>query len=284
MVEERSPRSLAAGEVKRYRLTLAYDGTLFHGWQKQRPPGRAPLRTVAGVVEEALARLLRQPISLRGASRTDAGVHALGQAAVFDAASPIPLERMREAITSRLPVDIDVLAVEVVAPDFDFVRDVVTKRYRYRLFCCERRPLERRHYTWHCWAPLDIERMRDAAARLVGEHDFAGFAAAGHGRETTLRTVHRCDIERDEPEVHLVVEGSGFLYNMVRIIAGSLIDVGRGRLDAGCVQRALASGDREELGATAPPDGLYLLRVRYRDRPFRGADRGRKGVPGLFQS
>ncbi len=249
--------------MKRYRLTLAYDGTLFHGWQKQQPPGGTPLRTVAGVVEEALARLLRQPIVLRGASRTDAGVHAVGQAAVFDAASPIPVERMREAINSRLPVDIDVRAVEMVAPGFDFVREVVSKRYRYRLFCRELRPLDRRHYTWHCWVSLEVDRMRDAASRLVGEHDFAGFAAAGHGRETTVRTIHRCEVERAGEELHIVVEGSGFLYNMVRIIAGTLVEVGRGRLDPGVVDEVLATGDRRLAGPTLPPTGLWLEWIGY---------------------
>lgn len=249
---------------QRYKLVLAYDGTAFHGWQKQATlPNQAELRTVGGVVQDTLCRVLRQPILLVGASRTDAGVHARGQVAHFDAATPIPLARLRSAINSRLPADVEALSVEPVHDSFDAIRDAKNKRYRYRIFNTDRRPLEIRHCVWHCWHPLGLETMRRAAARLVGTHDFAGFAAAGHGRVTTVRSVFRCEVTRHEPEVHIEVEGSGFLYNMVRIIAGTLVDVGRGRLAEGVIDAVLTSKDRRQAGPTLPPQGLCLMWVQH---------------------
>ena len=253
----------------RYKLTLAYDGTLFHGWQKQAPPGKDPLRTVQGVVEQAIREVARQPVNLLGASRTDSGVHARGQVAQFDADLPIPIERLHLAINSRLPEDVEVLSAEGVADTFDCIRDVTTKRYRYRLFNTSRRPLWRRHLVYHCWTPLDVARMSEAAGRLVGRHDVAGFAAAGHGRQDTVRNVHHCAVERHEevdgdgPEVHVVIEGDGFIYNQVRIVAGTLVEVGRGRFEPDVIDRILATGDRALAGPTLPPQGLCLEWIRY---------------------
>lgn len=271
-----TPKSLP---LRRYKLTLAYDGSGFHGWQKQiRPVGSVDdgaavssedglgvehLRTVAGVVEAALRRVLRQPITLVGASRTDAGVHAFGQVAHFDAATPVPIQRMAKAINGGLPEDVEVRGVEVVDASFDAITDAVTKRYRYRLFNTHRRPLALRHVVWHCWTELDVAKMADAAGRVVGTHDFAGFAAADHGRATTVRTVHRCVVTREDPEVHIVIEGGGFLYNMVRIVAGTLVEVGRGRFEPAVVDRVLEAADRRLAGPTLPASGLCLEWIRY---------------------
>jgi len=248
---------------QRYKLTLAYDGTKFHGWQKQIPPTGKPLRTVAGVVENALRHVLRQPLDLVGASRTDAGVHAHGQVAHFDADTSIPLERLAHAINSRLPEDVEIVHAETAPPGFDAISDPISKQYRYRVFNTPRRPLTMRHAVWHCWVPLDADRMTDAAARLVGTHDFEGFAAVSHGRATTTRTILRCGIECHPPEVHLVVEGTGFLYNMVRIIAGTLIEVGRGRFAPDRIDRILESCNRRQAGPTLPPQGLCLEWIKY---------------------
>jgi len=251
-------------EKLRYKLTIAYEGTLFHGWQKQCPPDKEPLRTVAGEIESALQRLLRQPINLLGASRTDAGVHARGQVAQFEATSRIPLERMADAINSRMPPDIEIRSVEIAPPRFDVISGVRSKQYRYRIFNSHHRPLELRHVVWHGWIDLDIDRMNAAAAKLVGTHDFAGFAAAGHGRLTTVRTIFHCRVERGpEPEVHIVVEGDGFLWNMVRIISGTLVEVGRGRFDPEVIDRVIATGDRRQAGPTLPPEGLWLEWIEY---------------------
>jgi tRNA pseudouridine38-40 synthase len=256
-------RNHSSAEVRRYRMVIAYDGSQFHGWQKQHPPSSEPLRTVQQVIEDVLRELLKQPISLLGASRTDAGVHARGQCAMFDAASPIPLERMKQAINGRLPDDVEVLEIDYAEPTFDVIQDVVTKQYRYRLFNTDRRPLERRWVVYHCWLELDVDRMNAAAARLVGTHDFEGFSAAGHGRTTTVRTIHRCTVERVGEEVHILVEGDGFLYNMVRIIAGTLVEVGRGRFEPTRIDEILATRDRQRAGPTLPPQGLCLEWIRY---------------------
>lgn len=264
-VDVADERSKPEGPARRrYKLTIAYDGSEFHGWQKQEPPGLEPLRTVAGVVEATLIRVLGQPIVLVGASRTDAGVHALGQVAHFDAACRIPLERLPDAINARLSHDVEIVTAEVVPDHFDAIRHAVNKQYRYRIFSTHRRPLSLRRYVHHHWMPINPALMSDAAKRLVGTHDFAAFAAAGHNRETTVRTVFDCRVETtNRPEVHIVVSGSGFLYNMVRIIAGTLIEVGRGRLSAETIDAALKSGDRRLAGPTLPPEGLWLEWIKH---------------------
>ena len=255
--------------AQRYKLTIAYDGTAFHGWQKQvsTTDANQPLRTVAGVVEEALQRVLRQPLDVVGASRTDAGVHAKGQVAHFNAHTQIPLDRLTQAINSRLPDDVEVLTAEPAAPEFDAISDATSKQYRYRVFNTSQRPLTKRHFVWHCWTPLDDARMADAAAGLVGTHDFEGFAAAGHNRATTVRTVLGCEIQRDKPELHIVVTGTGFLYNMVRIIAGTLVEVGRGRFEPDVIDRILESHNRRDAGPTLPARGLCLEWIKYEPRP-----------------
>ncbi len=252
-------------ELRRYKLTIAYDGTEFHGWQKQVSGNGGRLRTVAGVVEAALLRVLKQPIDLVGASRTDTGVHARGQVAHFDAAISIPIERLTMAINSRLPRDIDVLGAQVVSPTFHAIRGAVSKQYRYFIHNTTHRPLERRHHVWHCWWDLDIDRMRDAAARLVGTHDFEGFSSAGHGRTTTVRTIHTCDVlrRRDAPQVEIVVAGDGFLYNMVRIIAGTLVEVGRSHLEPHVMDKVLESRNRRDAGPRVPACGLWLEWIAY---------------------
>jgi tRNA pseudouridine38-40 synthase len=252
--------------MRRFKLTVAYDGYGFHGWQKQVDrETREPIRTVQGVLEQAAREVFKQPITLVGASRTDAGVHAIGQAAMFDAATRIPVERIPLALNARLPTTIDVRAAEVVRDGFQVIGDVTSKQYRYRIWNHAHRPLGLRAMVYHYWHPLDPTRMNEAARRLVGEHDFAAFAAAGHNRQTTVRTIHDCRVETPPigPEVHVVVSSNGFLYNMVRIIAGTLIEIGRGHWPPERIDALLASGDRHAAGPTAPPQGLVLEWVRY---------------------
>lgn len=257
-------------DQRRYRMTVAYDGSDFCGWQAQVPPVGEPLRTVQGVLTETMRRVLNQPVTLRGASRTDSGVHAVGQVAHFDAATPIPLERMAKAINARLPADVEVRDVAVVADDFDAISDAVAKQYRYRIWTGEHRPLGLRRLVYHCWTPLELPPMVEAARRLEGEHDFAAFAAAGHGRQSTVRRIDACRVTPapGDPvlggdELHVTVSGNGFLYNMVRIIVGTLIEIGRGRWEAGHIDTLLANADRAHAGPTAPPQGLILEWIRY---------------------
>ncbi|XAM00391.1 tRNA pseudouridine(38-40) synthase TruA [Phycisphaeraceae bacterium D3-23] len=265
-----TPRDATADPAPRYKLTLAYDGSAFHGWQKQNPPGEEPLRTVQGELEAVLVRLLNTPtymLGLLGASRTDSGVHALGQVAQFDAHTPIPTERLAKAINARLPEDMEVRTAEVAVPGFDCIGGVTNKQYRYRIFNAEHKPLWQRNAVYHCFgAVLDVVRMQDAARRLVGKHDVEGFAAAGHGRADTVRSIYDCQVFTDVAypnEIHITIQGSGFLYNMVRIIAGTLIEVGRGRFDPDQIDRVLDTADRRLAGPTLPPQGLCLEWIRY---------------------
>lgn len=257
--------------LQRYKLTIAYDGSDFHGWQRQTRPEGAELRTVQGVVTEAVVRAVAQPVRVQGASRTDSGVHAIGQVAHFDADTRIPTERVADAINARLPPDVEVRDARPVHPAFDACTDALEKQYRYRIWVGRRRPLGERHRVYHCFTPLDADRMRQAADLIVGEHDFAAFAAAGHGRESTIRTVTACEIEQHEggaaPELHIVVRGNGFLYNMVRIIAGTLREVGRGRFDPSHIHTLLTEKRRDQAGPTLPPQGLCLEWIRYPDPP-----------------
>lgn len=265
--------------MPRHKLTLAYDGTEFHGWQKQTGLDGRPLRTVQGVLELAVRRVVREPVLVVGASRTDAGVHAVGQVAAFTTTGPgqVPLERMPLAINSELPGDVQVMRAETVRDEFDPISDASSKGYAYRIVHGRSHPdrpdsdtrdtrimvFDRRR-VHRCYHALDARAMSVAAAHLVGEHDFIGFAHAAHGRESTVRRVLRCDVieERDD-ELRIEVAGTGFLYNMVRIIAGTLVEVGRGRIAADTMPDVIASRDRRRAGQTLTPEGLCLMWVRY---------------------
>ena len=259
-------------QPQRYKLTLAYDGSAFHGWQKQHPPDRDPLRTVQGELEKVLVRLLKTPterLGLLGASRTDSGVHALGQVAQFNAATPIPIERLALAINSRLPDDMEVRTAQVAPDGFDCIGSAVNKQYRYRIFNTDHRPLGIRHMVYHCFHhTLDVDRMNDAASRLVGTHDVEGFASAGHGRESTVRSIYHCEVSWPQThphEVHVTIQGSGFLYNMVRIVVGTLIEVGRGHFEPDRIDEILKTADRRLAGPTLAPNGLCLEWIEYGD-------------------
>ncbi len=249
-------------------MVIAYDGTDFHGWQKQEPPGTAPLRTVQGVLEEAVREVVRSPAHVVGASRTDAGVHAIGQVAAFTADHRVPIERLPLAINARLPEDVCVRSAEVVPEGFDPIRDCTSKCYRYTIEHGADRPdaalMFERRSVWRTWHALQAERMRAAAQAIAGTHDFVAFANVDHGRETTVRTVFGCAVLEPRPgRIVIEIAGSGFLYNMVRIIAGTLVEVGRGRIDAQAVRDALRTGDRTRTGPTLPPQGLRLEWVAY---------------------
>lgn len=266
---EPPPGSLVtAPSLQRYRMTLAYDGSGFHGWQKQEPPGRAPLRTVQGEIENVLMRLLRtrrETLHFFGASRTDTGVHARGQVAQFDAATPIPIERLFRALRDHLPDDIDVRDLTFAPENFDAIRGARHKQYRYTIWHSPEKPLGLRHQVYHAMVPLDVAKMTEAAALLVGTHDFAGFSAAGHGRTSTVRTIFRCEVQARQQQIQFIVEGDGFLYNMVRIIAGTLVEAGRNRLPLERIEAALRTGDRRSAGPTLGPQGLCLEWIRYDD-------------------
>ena len=267
--------------MPRFALRLAYDGTDFHGWQRQEPPGLEPLRTVQGELDRALTDVLHAPVNCQGASRTDAGVHAEAQVAAFTAECRVPLERLHSALNARLPGDVRAMAAWQVPDDFDPIRDARSKGYRYEVARLQpfvaRLPFDRR-FLYEAMHPLDVERMRRAAAAIVGTHDFRAFAHAQHGRESTVRTVYACDVSTlPDDRVVIDVSGNGFLYNMVRIIAGTLLEVGRGRIDPEAIPDIIAAGDRSRAGNTLPPQGLRLRWIHYpadRSEPGRGFDIG----------
>lgn len=259
--------------MPRYKLTVAYEGTEFHGWQKQSATDSddpAPLRTAQGVLENAVREAVREPISLLGASRTDAGVHARGQVAAFTTAADLPPQRMMPAINARLPDDLLVVGAEPTHDAFNPISDAVAKGYRY---CIAHqgvggalRPLFDRRTTTYSAYFLDPERMRAAAGHFQGEHDFTSFTRKHHGRESTVRTVYDCSVtalDGDQPRLAVDVSGNGFLYNMVRIIVGTLVDVGRGRLEPEAIPDIIAARDRHTAGSTMPPQGLCLMWIKY---------------------
>jgi tRNA pseudouridine38-40 synthase len=363
--------------MPRYKLTVAYDGTDFCGWQKQEPfapeghvgleglvrPGtagelklepmgvvrregeeraRLQMRTVQHVVEQAVREIVREPVQVLGASRTDAGVHAKGQVCAFtcggsareresdratverDTSTPAhehtstsaeedsdarvsgasskvvrqphpgpPLggeggrgggwpmsrgvDRLVAAVNGRLPEDVLVVGCEVVADSFDPISDCVAKGYSYTIHASRRRALWDRRFVTQVWEELDVGAMAEAAREFVGEFDFAAFAAAGHGRLTTVRRVFECSVVEEEgtkelretgapwpgKRIRMEVSGNGFLYNMVRIMAGTLVEVGRGRLKASDIRGVIESKDRRRAGVTMAAQGLCLEWVRY---------------------
>jgi tRNA pseudouridine38-40 synthase len=263
--------------MPRFRLVVAYDGTHFHGWQRQDPPGAPSLRTVQGVLEAAVATAVKRRVIVMGASRTDSGVHGFGQVAAFTAETRIPVERMALAINARLPRDVRVRSAEVADPHFNPISDCVSKCYRYSIahgdLGTDGNLLFEKRYVWSTRHPLDHTRMAAAAAVLVGTHDFAAFAQASHGRETTVRSIYGCTVISPQPgRITIEVAGNGFLYNMVRIIAGTLVEVGRGKIDVAHVREALATCDRSATGPTMPPHGLRLEWARYGSLPTDEAD------------
>jgi tRNA pseudouridine38-40 synthase len=242
----------------RYSLLVAYDGTDFHGWQKQ-----ADLRTVQGELEKAVLLVVREQCNVVGASRTDAGVHARGQVAAFSTDAEIEPRKLAAAVNSRLPEDIRVRRAALCPEGFSPISEAIAKGYRYR-FHCGSRPLFGRRTTF--WTPhaLDPVAMNLAARRLIGTHDFASMTRLHHGRESTVRTVHDCMVTRTGPRrLRLDICGDGFLHNMVRIIAGTLLEVGRGRRKPDEMERVLGAHDRTAAGQTLPPEGLFLMWVKY---------------------
>ncbi len=225
---------------------------------------RPELRTVQQVVQRAVREAVRERVTLVGASRTDAGVHAWGQTASFTASDDrrgAPDERLAMAINARLPPDVLVRSCVRTRDDFHAISDCVAKSYRYTLHATRERPLWNRRLVHHIYLPLDEAAMREGAARFVGEHDFAAFATAGHGRESTVRRVFDCRIERpnDGELVEMHIVGNGFLWNMVRIIGGTLVDIGLGRKKPEDVTAAILSRDRRLAGPTLPARGLCLM-------------------------
>lgn len=257
MVHRRTSSVIREG-VRHIRLVVEYDGSSLHGWQRQ---ANAP--TVQQHLEEALTKLCAHAVGVTGASRTDAGVHARGQVACFRTERAIPLHGVRRGLNSLLPESIAIREAEEVDESFHPRFSATGKHYRYTILTARDRSPRWRERAWHHPEALDRDAMRAAAAHLCGEHDYAAFRAAGCTAKTTVRRIDAIDLT-DVGEALLVdVRGNAFLRNMVRIVVGTLVEVGRGRMTPAQVAEILASKDRTTAGPTAPARGLELVEVRY---------------------
>ena len=243
---------------RRFRLTIEYDGTAYCGWQRQQ---NGP--SVQETLEQALCMLTQERVSVTGSSRTDAGVHALGLCAHFDSATRIPAQKLAFALNTLLPPDIRVRESSLAPEGFHARYSACGKLYRYAFYNARHDCAIGRQYAAHIPLPMDERLMDEEAQSLLGTHDFAAFAASGSVAKSTVRTIVGARVTREDDRVTLCVMGDGFLYNMVRIIAGTLAEIGTGKRAPGAIARAIETGDRLALGQTAPARGLTLVRVFY---------------------
>jgi tRNA pseudouridine38-40 synthase len=244
--------------VRRIKLTIQYDGSRYSGWQIQ--PGK---RTIQGELVEALSNLVGVRTYVHGASRTDAGVSALGQVGLFEIESPIPTENFAGAINDRLPPEIVVTSAEEAPQGFDLLGGVKSKLYRYTIYTGRHRPVLRLNQCWHIPKKLDAPAMNQAAQLLVGTKDFKSFATAADRRESSVRTIFHCDVTAEDKWIYINVEGDGFLYNMVRNIVGSLVEVGAGRWKPEKMNEILEAASRTAAGPLALAQGLCLIWIKY---------------------
>ena len=259
--------------LRNVKLTVSYDGTSYHGWQIQ--PGK---RTIQAELINAVSELLGWRTNVTGASRTDAGVSAKGQVALIQIDSPIPTKNLAKAITDRLPADIAVTEAVDVPMGFNVIGDAKCKLYRYSIFTGRARPVFEIRHCWHLPEKLDIPLMNQAAQLLLGQKDFKSFAAADDHRTDSIRTIFRCEVysscdnnsqhaicdtHDDKNWIFVDVEGNRFLYNMVRNIVGTLVEVGVGRMKPEKIIEIIEAKDRRTAGPIAPPEGLCLMWIKY---------------------
>lgn len=261
--------------IRNILLTIEYDGTDFSGWQIQPTD-----RTVQGEIGRVLKVICGTDVKVNGTSRTDAGVHALGQRASFEAdLKGLPPEKLAYVMNNLLAPDVKIREAKVCPPEFHARFSAVGKKYVYKIMNCASRDVFRRNFYYFCERPLDAEKMREAAGKLAGKHDFRSFMAMGSTpQETTVRELYSYDVEWEERpelgegsrEITLTVTGNGFLYNMVRIMTGTLVEVGLGRISPEEIPSILEAKDRSRAGHTAPPQGLYLAEVYYNEDQLYG--------------
>ena len=245
-------------EKKRIRITVAYDGTNYHGWQIQDNGN-----TIEAELNKCLSELLGEEIRVIGASRTNSRVHALGNVAVFDTQNPMPASKISYALNQRLPEDIRIQRSEEVSPNWHPRHCESRKTYEYRIYRAEFPMPVKRLYSYFTYHTLNVERMREAAAYLEGKHDFKSFCQTGAQVENTVRIIYALWVEEQGQDLVIRVCGNGFLYNMVRIIVGTLLEVGQGKREPESMPDILAAGDRAAAGATAPAHGLTLMKYEF---------------------
>jgi tRNA pseudouridine38-40 synthase len=245
--------------MRTLKLTVTYDGTRFVGWQRQ-----AEGESIQGLLEDVLARFEGAPVTVHGAGRTDAGVHALGQVASVRVTCTHDVATLTRALNAQLPADVRILSVEEAVPDFHARFSATAKTYRYMIRNAPMAMPFERAYVWHLPEPLNVEAMQRAAALLVGTHDFAAFQSVGTETPASVRTIVRSGVLQPEPSLLAYqVTGEGFLRYMVRALTGTLVEIGRGWREPDSIQSLLANGRRSEAGPTAPPHGLFLVSVDY---------------------
>jgi tRNA pseudouridine38-40 synthase len=245
--------------MKRFKLVIEYDGSTYHGWQRQKSDN-----TIQAEIEDALAVMTRQKVTVLGAGRTDAGVHALGQVAHFDCDTRLSPDIFLRGLNSLLPDAIVIKSCEGVAPDFHARYHAKRKIYQYRILNRSVPTAINRHYTWHIRRPLNLGAMCRAAEFIVGTHDFKAFEGTGSPRSSTVRRVYAAGIDTEEhPHLSFTIEADGFLRFMVRNIVGTLVNVGLGKFEPEDLPAIIDSGERQRAGATAPPHGLFLVAVDY---------------------
>ncbi len=245
--------------MRNIKLVVEYDGSMYHGWQYQENA-----LAIQQVLSQAIKKLTGEDILPDGAGRTDTGVHALGQVATFKTESTVPADKFAVALNTYLPGDISIASSEEVMPDFHARFSSVGKHYRYQVFNRTRRSALYHNRAWHVREKLDVKKMNECAQLLVGKHNFKAFCAAGATVKTFERELYSaCWTQSGDELLVFDTTGSGYLYNMVRIIVGTLVEVGKGRLTGDCIREALSTENRNVLGMTAPPQGLYLTEVFY---------------------
>lgn len=238
-------------------IEISYDGTNYSGWQRQKNS-----LGIQGELELAIEKVTKKKVSVIGSGRTDAGVHALAQIANFDVDTTIPIEKMAEVISNALPKDISVNDARVVSDEFHSRYSAHRKTYRYQLYRSRIRNPFLMKYAYQLKYDVDVDKMRSEAKKFIGEHDFVGFMSKGSSVKTTVREIYDIDVFEEGELIVIEVCGNGFLYNMVRIIAGTLVDIGRGRI-VDSVEKILESKNRDRAGHTAPAHGLFLKSVEY---------------------
>ncbi len=244
--------------MRRVMLTVAYDGTNYHGWQIQ-PNGE----TIEGILNRCLSELLGEDVTVTGASRTDSGVHAMGNVAVFDTETRIPADKIAYALNRRLPEDIRIQGSREVDGVFHPRHTASRKTYEYRIYCAPFPMPVKRLYSHFTYVPMDVTRMQRAGEYLIGERDFKSFCNTEAQVESTVRRIESLRVSEEGREIVIRVTGRGFLYNMVRIIAGTLMEVGRGHREPEELESILAAKDRRAAGPTAPACGLTLMQIEY---------------------
>lgn len=247
--------------MRTYKLTIAYDGTAYQGWQRQANTEN----TLQGTLERTISSVAGYPVEIDGSGRTDAGVHAMGQVIHFDYPQERPLEKMRFALDTQTPEDIAVRSVERVSEDFHARYHVIEKTYQFKVDIGKPRSPFRRFYASYFPYPIDLEKIQQALPDLLGTHDFTSFCASGSSVEDKIRTIHEASVHVNETgdELTFTFRGDGFLYKMIRILVGTLLKIGNGRLEPTAIPAIIAAKDRNLAGPTAHPEGLYLAEVKY---------------------